>query len=153
MKKKVIISSVLVLIFAIAVIQVLTMPIKSENIRCDYSTVFAKSTCVQQGDIVPSWLKLNDLSFLGGNTNYTMQMIIKNTDKDYRVLNMTDMVLIPDLPRKFIYEKKEQTMWDFFLLKMALTFGEISNWGSQVLYCSENNLEQEACKEMKRINK
>lgn len=124
------------------------------DFSCNYNAKFNKITCTQIGDVVPAWLDLDDVPLLkyldGGDSVYTMKLIISKSNRDYIVLNMTDKEFIRDRNRKFIYELKEQTYSDWAKLKNYVRTGNISNWGSIVLYCSENNLKEDICKRMKK---
>jgi len=149
--KKVIIFGLILPLFMVAFIirLILIAPFVDRDLRCEYSPKFNKFTCIQTGDVVPKWLNINDSNIFGAN-NYSMKLVVVSKDKDYKTLEMTDFVFITDLPRKFIYEVKEQTIWDYFKFKTMLGTNERSNWGSTALYCSESNLQDSVCKNMKK---
>ncbi len=131
-----------------------TFYISSWDVTCEYNSKFHKITCTQIGDVVPAWLDLDDapiLKYLGGGSGgYTMKLVLSHSNRDYKVLNMTDKEFIRDRNRKFIYELKEQTYSDWAELKRYAKTGTVSNWGSIVLYCSEDNLTDDICKRMKK---
>jgi len=131
---------------------VLIAPFVDRDLRCEYSPKFNKFTCTQTGDVVPKWLNINDSNIFGANT-YSMKLVIVPKDKNYKTIEMTDLIFITDLPRKFIYEVKEQTAWDYFKFKTMLSTSDRSNWGSTSLYCSESNLQDSVCKNMKKYSK
>lgn len=79
-----------------------------------------------------------------------MKLIIYHDNKNYRVLNMVDKEFIVDMNRKFIYELKEQTFFDWIDFKKYLYNAKTNNWGSVILYCSENNLTENIYKQMKK---
>lgn len=144
------------LVISIVIRIILILPIAVGNdFYCEYSPKFNKYTCIQTGDDVPEWLNLNTnvLSRILGDSGYSMDLLITKENGDYRTLKMTDSVFITNMKRKFIYEKKEQSVWDYFRFKQYLTNSKISNWGSIVLYCSETNLKDDVCKNMKKYNK
>lgn len=141
----------LIIVFLVAIRLVLIAPFSDRDLHCQYSAKFNKLTCTQIGDIVPKWLDTNDSSIFG--SKYSMKLVIKNKDGNYKTLDMTDSVFIPDLQRKFIYELKEQTIWDYLNFKKDLATSSRYNWGSVALYCSENNLKEQVCKDMKKYNK
>ncbi len=143
-KKKFFISlSVFVLVIYSIYIYILSRPLITENFYCSYSNKFNKITCTQTGDVVPPWLQLD-------NNQYLMKLIIYHDNKNYRVLNMVDKEFIVDMNRKFIYELKEQTFFDWIDFKKYLYNAKTNNWGSVILYCSENNLTENICKQMKK---
>ena len=127
--------------------------IPSYDVTCKYQPKFNKIICTQIGDVVPAWLDIDGaplLKYLGGDSAYTMQLVLSHSNRDYKVLNMTDMVFIKDRNRKFIYELKEQSHEDWVELKKYAQTGSIGNWGSVVLYCSEDNLKDDVCIRMKK---
>ena len=71
---------------------------------------------------------------------------------EYKVMNMTDKIFIPDMNRKFIYELQEQTFEDWINFKRYVTSQNFkyNNWGSVILYCSEDKLQDEICKKLKK---
>ncbi len=126
---------------------ILALPMKKDDdLTCLYSNKYNKITCTQIGDIVPTWFDLY-------GSNHSMLLILKKDSSDYITLNMTDKVFIEGLNRKFIYTKHEQTLKDFIKLKFYSMNSSMSNWGSVALYCSENNLNDDICKKMKKYNK
>lgn len=129
----------------------------SFDVTCQYKAKFNKIVCTQIGDVVPEWLDLDDAPLLkylgGGDSVYTMKLIFSHSNKDYKVLNMTDREFIKDRNRKFIYELKEQTYGDWIEFKRYTQTGSIGNWGSILLYCSEDNLKDDICKRMKKNHK
>ena len=134
-------------------VYVISIPLKAENLYCNYSGKFNKITCTQTGDVVPEWLQVDDnqfLKYLGIGSEYTMKLIISHDKKDYKVMNMTDKEFISGMNRKFIYELKEQTFNDWIDFKKYALKASTSNWGSIVLYCSEDNLKEDICKQMKK---
>ena len=143
------------LFFYSVFIFLLSMPLKTEDLVCKYQGKFDKITCTQTGDIVPEWLQIEDnqfLKYLGIANNYTMKLILSHDSKEYKALEMTDKIFVTGLNRKFIYEIKEQTFSDWLAFKQYSIFGDCktSNWGSVILYCSDNNLKDDICKKLKK---
>lgn len=136
-------------------IYLLSLPLKNDDIYCEYKGKFNKIVCTQTGDVVPAWLQIDDnqfLKYLGIGNEYSMKLVLSHNNKDYKVLEMTDKVFITDMHRKFIYELKEQTYGDWLDFKKYTTLQgcKTSNWGSIILYCSENNLQEDICKRLKK---
>ena len=154
-KKFFIIVGIIILLVYGFFIYLLALPLKDDTIYCEYKGKFNKIVCTQTGDIVPAWLELDDnqyLKYLGLGSNYSMKLIISHDNKDYKVLDMTDKTFITDMNRKFTYELKEQTFknWLDFKMYTAVHGYKINNWGSVILYCSEDNLENDICKKLKK---
>ncbi len=152
--KNIIWLSIILLLFIIILFiarLILIAPFTDKDLYCEFSPKFNKFTCIQTGDIVPKWFDINENGLFGAK--YSMKLVIKNKNNNYKTLEMTDGVFIPDLQRKFIYEVKEQTMWDYIKFKNSLINNSRYNWGSVALYCSENNLSEQICKNMKKYNK
>ncbi len=136
-------------------IYILSMPINTEDLYCEYKGKFNKIICTQTGDVVPAWLQIDDnqfLKYLGIGSEYSMKLVLSHNNKDYKVLEMIDKVFITDMNRKFIYELKEQTFKDWIKFKKYTVIQgcKTSNWGSIVLYCSEENMEEDICKKLKK---
>ncbi len=154
-KKFFIIFGIVILLIYGFYIHLLSMPLKSDDIYCEYKGKFNKIVCTQTGDVVPAWLQLDDnqfLKYLGIGSEYSMKLVFSHNNRDYRVFDMTDKVFITDMNRKFIYEQKEQTYRDWLDFKRytMLQGYRYSNWGSVILYCSENNLQEDVCKKLKK---
>ncbi|HNW25698.1 MAG TPA: hypothetical protein PLG15_00830 [Candidatus Gastranaerophilaceae bacterium] len=135
---------------------IMTLPINGDDIYCEYKGKFNKIVCVQTGDIVPDWLDLDDSisrGLFGGNVDYSMRLIFAKDTNMYTSLKMVDKVFVTDLRRKFIYEKAEQTLSDYIKFKKFVLGSKMSNWGSVVLYCSNSNLTEDVCKQMKSRHK
>ena len=136
-------------------IYLLSLPLKNDDIYCEYKGKFNKIVCTQTGDVVPAWLQIDDnqfLKYLGIGSEYSMKLVLSHSNKDYKVLDMTDKVFITDMNRKFIYELKEQTFGDWLDFKKytVLQGCKTNNWGSVILYCSESNMQDDVCKKLKK---
>lgn len=134
-------------------IYIVSLPISGNGLYCEYKGKFNKIVCIQTGDVVPKWLDLSDNvvnGLFGGKIDYSMLLIFKKADGRYATMKMVDKTFVTNLPRKFIYEKHEQTLNDYALFKDYVYNGEMSNWGSVVLYCSDTNLTDKICKDMKK---
>ncbi len=128
-------------------------PIKGEDFSCVYKEKQDKIVCTQTGDVVPKWLDvdLNNKDGLFGGDNYSMLLIFSKDDKDYVSLKMKDGVFVEGMNRKFIYEAEEQSLSDYIRFKNYVKTGNMSNWGSSILYCSDKNVQSnDVCKEAKR---
>lgn len=149
MKKSFIIllSTILVLVLLVIAYNIALLPTKSsdKNIVCEYNGVAHKIVCTQTGDIIPEWYSENSL-FSG---SYQMQFLFKKSETDYIALNMSDKVLVKGLARKFIYYIEDKNVFDFIKFKQYVSNAEQSNWGSVILYCSDDYLEEDVCKDMK----
>ena len=154
-KKFFIILGIVILLIYGFYIYLLALPLKWNNLYCEYKGNFNKIICTQTGDIVPNWLQLDNnpfLEYLGINGEYSMKLIISHDYRDYKVLNMTNKAFITDMSRKFIYELKEQNFGDWLNFKRYTIFHncKINNYGSVILFCSENSLQEEVCKKIKK---
>ncbi len=129
---------------------VASRPLKSENLSCEYKDKQDKIVCTQMGDVVPEWLDLNKNMIFGSNSPYAMHLVFSKGNNNYVSMKMSDYIFIAGLNRKIIYELKDQSLEDFIRFKNFVKSSEMSNFGSVLLYCSENNLSEAACKNMKR---
>ncbi len=135
---------------------IISLPISGDNLYCEYKGKFNKIRCVQTGDIVPDWLDLDENTIgtlFDGKVNYSMLLIFTQDSEKYITLKMVDKVFVTDLRRKFIYEKTEQTLEDYSKFKNFVSTSKMSNWGSIALYCSNSNLSENICKELKKNHK
>lgn len=135
---------------------IISLPISDNDLYCEYKGKFNKIVCLQTGDVVPKWFDLGDNvsnGLFNEKIDYSMLLIFKKADGRYATMKMVDKVFVTDLPRKFIYEKKEQTLNDYAIFKDYVYNGKMSNWGSVALYCSDKNLNEQTCKDMKKQHK
>jgi len=144
---------ILALICIIIYMYIGSRPVKRDDVACVYKEKQDKIVCVQTGDIVPDWLDLNQNMLKGifGSDTYSMYLIFSKDNKDYIAMKMVDNVFVSGMNRKFIYETAEQSLSDYIRFKNYAVTGEISNWGSSILYCSDKNLSKnDICSDIKR---
>lgn len=148
-----ILLSISIFIFIIYIFISRPISNKDNDIFCEYKGKFNKIICTQIGDMVPKWLDLDASNLLANSFNinnpYNMYLVLQNKNGDYITMSMADKVFIPDMKRKIIYELKEQTLLDYIHFKNFVSQSQASNYGSIILFCSETNLKDNVCKNLK----
>lgn len=140
-------------VFCLIYLYVVSLPVSVDNLYCSYKGKFNKIVCVQTGDIVPEWLDIDEnvlSNIFGPNYKYSMKLIFSQSETDYIALDMGNKIFVQGLSRKIIYEKPEQTFIDWYHFKKFIGKSKISNWGAIVLYCSDKNLSEDICKNLKK---
>lgn len=156
MKRIIYLSVIIVFLLLITTAYiVVSAPIttKTGDLQCKYNNISHKILCTQIGDIVPKWLDLNAGGFLGVNPDYMMELIFQKNNDDYISMHMIDRVFVEGLNRKIIYALNDKSLLDYWKFKTYIREARTNNYGSIVLFCSENNLENDVCKNMKKYHK
>lgn len=153
MKKGIIYSfiGIIIVVLGVFLYMLAISPLKTttDNLQCEYNNISHQILCTQVGDVVPQWLDLKTGIL---PDNYSMDLIFKKSNNDYIAMHMIDKVFITDLNRKMIFALDNKNLLDYLKFKSYVLDATTNNYGSVVLFCSDNNLNSDVCKKMKQYS-